>query len=300
MSKTWSALQRVGKSEKGSSRAAESLALSISLDAEDRLNRSQPVPGDPSEEGLSSVPFDFSTVDLVSAPEVDRIVCHTDPSGSAADRFRLIRMRLRMLRSTGSLKSILITSPLPQDGKTTVALNTATILTEQRTKNVLLIDCDLHRCGVQEHVGLEARKGVAECIESGLNPMAAVCRVEPFGFYFLSAGITKLPSPSDSLRPSVVAQFFRRLQAHFDWIVIDSPPVLPLTDALSLAQITDGTLLVTRAGQTPSGALEDSIDLLGKKRIVGLVLNGAEETGNPYLKYKGYYRPSKPSDSGGG
>lgn len=298
MSKTWNALHWVAELEKGGSRAADSPDLLRSRDGEGRLNRPQPILESSTADEDAIVPCDFSKIDQVTASGFSRIVCHTDPTGPGADRFRLLRMRLRLLRSAGRLKSILITSPLPEDGKTTVGLNTATILTEQKTKNVLLIDCDLHRRGVQEHIGLERRKGIAECIESGLDPMSAICRVEPFGFYLLTAGEAELVSPTESLRPSVVSQVLHKLLPHFEWVLIDSPPVLPLTDALSLAQVTDGTLLVTRAGQTPSKALDDSIELIGKKRIVGLVVNGAEGAGNPYSKYQGYYRSSKPSDAG--
>ena len=107
---------------------------------------------------------------------------------------------------------------------------------------------------------------------SRLNPLSAIRRVEPFGWYFLSAGQFSVGSPTELLQPQELATFFQKLSSQFDWIVVDSPPVLPLSDAVALRQHLDGTLLVARAGSTPAKAVEDAIALLGRKHIIGLSL----------------------------
>jgi capsular exopolysaccharide synthesis family protein len=226
----------------------------------------------------------------VRAEYLGRIVCHTEPSSPGADKFRLLRMGLRNLRNTGKLKTLLITSPVPQDGKTTVALNLSTVLADRGTKRVLLIDADLHRGSICKQLGIDVEAGLAECLAGAMNPRSAIRRVEPLGWYFLSPGRLRVANPTELLRPQDISILLQNISSDFDWIVVDAPPVLPLTDSLSLAHAIDGSLLVARAGRTPSKAIEDAIKLLGRKHIVGLVLNGLERTDQPYSGYSNYYR----------
>jgi capsular exopolysaccharide synthesis family protein len=216
-----------------------------------------------------------------------RIVFHTDPSSPGADRFRLLRMRLRGLWKAKKIRTLLITSPLPGDGKSTIALNLATALAEGGKRTVLLIEADLHRSPLAQQLGLKTGPGLAECLEGGLNPLSAVRRLEPLGWYLLTAGQPH-SNPTELLQgdaPSVVMQ---KLSPHFDWILIDSPPVAPLTDALSLGRHTSASLLVSRAGRTPSDGLERAIALLGREHVLGIVLNGIEELDQLYSGYYGY------------
>lgn len=191
-------------------------------------------------------------------------------------------MRLRTQWTAGKLKTILITSPFPKDGKTTVALNLATVLMEERTRRVLLIDADLHRRSLDEQLGLLPQAGLTECLQEGLPPLSAIRCVEPFGWHFLSSGKLRSQNPTEVLQPHNVSSLIHELSPHFDWIVVDSPPVLPLSDAVALTQHLDGTLIVARAGVTPAKAIEDAVRLLGKQTIVGLVLNGIDNLDQPY------------------
>jgi Mrp family chromosome partitioning ATPase len=92
------------------------------------------------------------------------------------------------------------------------------------------------------------------------------------------------------LQTPAFSQILQKLAPHFDWIVIDSPPVIPLTDSLTLQQHADASLLAVRAGQTPREALEQTIELLGKKNILGIVLNGVEARNHLYYQYHEYNR----------
>jgi capsular exopolysaccharide synthesis family protein len=219
-----------------------------------------------------------------------RVVFHTDPTGAAADKFRLLRMRLRDCWAAGKLKSVLVTSPLPGDGKSTTALNLATALAEERTKTVLLVDADLHRGSLNNQLALDPHVGLAECLQNRLNPLSAIRRVEPFGWYFLASGQLGVGSPTELLQPQELATLFQKLSSQFDWIVVDSPPVLPLSDAVALRQHMDGSLLVARAGSTSAKAVEDAIALLGRKHIIGLILNGIEKLQH---SYSAYYQPQR-------
>jgi capsular exopolysaccharide synthesis family protein len=219
------------------------------------------------------------------------ILVHNDPQGVLADRCRFLRANLRPLWSEEKLKSLLITSPFPHDGKSTVALNLAIVLAERGTRKVLLIEADLHHPTLTKRLGLEHHKlpGFAECLEGAMsNPLSAIRRVEPIGIHLLPAGSTN-SHPTELLQSDAVLRIMRSFREHFDWVLVDSPPVKPLSDALLLRQRTDATLLVIRAGRTLSTAVDEAVALLGKKNILGMVLNGVEGIERTYSRYYGSY-----------
>jgi capsular exopolysaccharide synthesis family protein len=197
-------------------------------------------------------------------------------------------MRLRELKAKGPLKSLAITSPLPQDGKSTIAMNLATVLAESGKQKVLLIEADLHRPTLSRSLGIPARPGLAECLESGLNPMLALRRLEPLCWYLLQAGEPR-GNPTEILQSGAFVQVMETLSPLFDWILIDTPPVAPLTDALCVARIADASLLVLRARHTPRETVEEALALLGPGRVAGIVFNAAEGLHRLYAKYSGYY-----------
>ena len=223
------------------------------------------------------------TVEVQVLPE-SRIAIHTDPRSAWADRFRFLRMCLRELWNTGKLKTLLITSPLPQDGKSTIALNLATALAEGGKRTVALIEADLHHPTLGETLGLKSRLGLADCLESGINPISVLRRIEPLGWYLMSAGEPR-SNPTELLQTEALASVIQELSAHFDWVLIDAPPVAPLTDALLLARQANATLLVAREGRTPRETLERAIALLGRQRLLGIVLNGVEGLDRLYTGY---------------
>jgi capsular exopolysaccharide synthesis family protein len=216
------------------------------------------------------------------------LVVLTDPRSPGADRFRYLRMRLRELAAKGTLKSLVITSPIPQDGKSTVALNLATALAEGGQRKVLMIEADLHRPSLAKTLGIPARPGLAECLESGLDPLPSIFRLEPLNWYLLHAG-TPVGNPTEILHSGATARVLDALYDHFEWILIDTPPVAPLSDALSLANLADASLLVLRSGFTPQAAAEEALALLGPGKVAGIVLNGAEGLNRLYHKYSSYY-----------
>jgi protein-tyrosine kinase len=217
-----------------------------------------------------------------------RIALYTDPRGVAADRFRFLRLRLRERAETGTLKSILVTSALPQDGKSTVALNLATALAERGKRNVLLLEADLYHATIAQNLGIPVRPGLAECLEGGLDPVSALRRLEPLGWYFLPGGHPH-GNPTELLQSDRLPNVLGALSRHFDWVVIDSAPVIPVTDAVSLARHADATLLVVRAGHTPHQSVTAACTLLGPKHVIGIVLNGVEGLDRVYSKYYGRY-----------
>lgn len=233
--------------------------------------------------GLSFVP-----VTHLEIPPESRVALITDPRGPGADRFRYFRMRLREIRSAAKVKSLVITSPLPKDGKSTVAMNLATALADKGKHSVVLIEADLHHPTLAQSLGLPARPGLAESLQGNLDPISALTRVEPLSWYLLQAGTTE-SNPSELLQSDMLSVVVQKLCALFDWVLFDTPPVAPLTDALFLSQHVDASLLVVRAGSTPREAVEEALARLGKKHVLGVVFNGAEGLNRKYSKYYGYY-----------
>lgn len=236
---------------------------------------------------LKSEPGPLQLEEVQIGP-LSRLIVHTDSSSIAADRFRLLRMRLGECWKSGQFKSVLITSPLPGDGKSTTALNLVTALAEEKSRSVLLIDADLHRRSLTEQLNLQHHNGFADCLQFRHNPLPVIRRVQPLGWYFLPCGQYHAGSPTDLLQPRELGALIRDLTSQFDWVIIDSPPLLPLSDAVALRQHVDGTLLIAKAGFTPESAINKAIELLGKRHIVGLVLNGVEKVTQPYSSYYQY------------
>lgn len=218
----------------------------------------------------------------------NRLVYYTDPRSPAADRYRLLRMRLKEHWRTGKLKKLLVTGPLAHDGKSTVILNLATALAERGKHSVLVVEADLHHSALGEKLKLKPWAGLTEClVDENTPPLSAIRKIEPLGWYLLPAGEPRR-NPTELLQTPAFGHIMQKLSPCFDWILIDSPPVIPLTDSLSLQQHVDASLLVVRAGQTPREAVEQTIELLGKKNIVGIVLNGVEPRNHLYYQYHEY------------
>jgi receptor protein-tyrosine kinase len=219
------------------------------------------------------------------APET-RIAFVLEPRSLAADRFRYLRMRLRELRSAASVRTVLITSPQPQDGKSTVAANLATALAEHGKHPVLFLEADLHRPSLIRTLGLPTHAGLAECLADGISPLSLVRKVEPLGWYYLQAGIARV-NPSELIQADSLGSVMDELTRHFEWIVIDTPPINVLADAALIARQADTSLMVVRADHTPKPDVTKACELIGTSRILGIVLNGADSTqaANEYTKY---------------
>lgn len=234
--------------------------------------------------------FDLSQVqgELVSMTPETRIVYHSQPDSAGADRFRLLRMRLWPLWEAGKLRTILVTSAHAQDGKSTIVMNLATALAEQGKRSVLVVEGDLCHPSLSPRLGIPQRAGLAECLEGAQNPLSLLRRLEPLGWYLLPAGRAQGNS-TELLQIPLLANIFGTLKPYFDWIIIDTPPVVPLTDTLSLRQYADAGLLVVRAGRTPNEAVEAAIERVGSKNLLGVLLNGSDELDRVYSDYRKSY-----------
>jgi Mrp family chromosome partitioning ATPase len=227
-------------------------------------------------------------------------VVYLEPTSAGADRFRLAQIRLKGLQAARKLKTILVTSPLPGDGKTTVALNLATVLSENGKVPVLLLEADVYRPTLTKKLGLKAWPGLTEYFRRGEDPMLAIRRIDPLGFYLLPAGQPVGDGVSILQSPFASQLILSLSSSSFSWILIDSPPTTPVADVLTLSGQVDAVLLVARAGETPRESIEESVRTLGRDHIIGVILNGMEGLNRMYSKYYGYgksyarVKPAKP------
>jgi capsular exopolysaccharide synthesis family protein len=227
--------------------------------------------------GLSIEPVELegtSTSSIYVAPG-SRLVAVADPKGLSAEKFRALATRLENLRNERDLKSLLVTSSVINEGKTLVTGNLAVTLAKQSGVRVLLVEGDLHRPALASLLGLTRLRGLTHWWSGHDDNIAPyICKLEHLPLWFLSAG-ESYDHPSQILQSPRFAETFARLAGSFDWIIVDSTPLLPTVDVNLWARLVDGMLLVVRAGVTPVKALKKGLATLDNPKLVGVVLNEA-------------------------
>jgi capsular exopolysaccharide synthesis family protein len=198
---------------------------------------------------------------------------------------------------------ILVTSAMPQEGKTTISANSALVLA-QRGSRVLLVDADLRRPGIEKLFGLRPRGGLSTLI-SGSDKVEDVVLQFPQvpNLWILPAGPIP-PQPAELLGSAVMKDHIARWRNEFDHVIIDTPPCLSVTDAVLMSPEADRVILVARAGQTTKPALRRACDLLLQvnARVMGIVLNAFNiHSAHGYYYYGGrysnyYYHEESPED----
>ncbi len=223
----------------------------------------------------------------VSLPANSRLVSLSEQENSAAEAFRLLGVRLRDLRRAQPLKKILITSSIPREGKSTVAANLACALAHKTGEKTLLLEGDVRRPSQMQMFNVGSIPGLCEWLQNDPNLPPNVYRLEGAGIWVLPAG--KAPAaPLELLQSKRLPVLINQLGAWFDWIIIDSPPVLPLADTSIWTRMVDGILLVARQGTTEKEPLERTLQALEKGKLLGALLNCSKASA--YSRY--YYRPT--------
>jgi capsular exopolysaccharide synthesis family protein len=202
------------------------------------------------------------------------IVVHDPRHRAAAESFRLLRYRLEKMRERQPISSILIASSIPKEGKTLVAVNLASALALTSTR-VLLIDADLRRPAVHSALGLPALPGLAESLQNKIDLGAAYRRVDPLGFYLLSAGRVPV-NPVELLQGAGMRRLLNEATSSFDWVIVDSPPLLPFADGHCLAFLCNAVLMVARERMTKKEDLQEALSSLKAAQVIGTILNEAK------------------------
>jgi exopolysaccharide transport family protein len=213
------------------------------------------------------------------------------PTSEMGESYQSLRTSILLATPQHPPKVVLITSSLPQEGKTTTAINTALVLA-QKNKRVLLIDADLRRPAIHRHFGLELPRGLSSVLAGSctLEDALLASPVSP-NLIVLPAGPVP-PSPAELLGSTAMHELIQHCREQFDHIVIDTPPVLSVTDAALLSIEADTCLIVVRAASTTKGALRRTCDKLRQvnARVMGAVLNAVDlRSSDGYYYYQNYY-----------
>lgn len=204
-----------------------------------------------------------------------RRIALLQPDSYVAEQFRALRGRIDALEDQGNLRSVMVTSAMPGEGKTTAAVNLGIVTGLSLDRRVLLIDCDMRRPSVHQSLGLQPTNGLAEVLDGKVDPDVAITRVE-------GANLDVLPvrgrpaNPSELLGSPRMVNLMTELRSRYDRIILDTPAALGLPDAKSVSEFCDGIVVVVRAGRTRQEDTETVVEILGRQRVVGIVLNGAE------------------------
>jgi succinoglycan biosynthesis transport protein ExoP len=220
------------------------------------------------------------------------LITYAHPKSELAEAYRALRTSILLGSAGAPPKLILITSPLPQEGKTTTAVNSAVSLAQQG-RNVLLVDADLRRPSVHVAFGLKPRAGLSDVL-AGRNKLeeALVASPQVPNLTIMPAGAVP-PHPAELLSSEVMKELLARWSKEFDHVIIDSPPMLTVTDAVLLSVCVDRVILVVRASHTSKAALRRSRDLLAhvNANVLGVVLNGIDLRSPDHYYY--YYSGTK-------
>lgn len=222
----------------------------------------------------------------ISLPLENRLVALTQSESLAAEKFRFLGVRLQHLRRETLLKKILVTSTIPQEGKSTVSANLACTLAKRTQQKTLLIEGDVRRPSLSKMFGLPARSGLCEWLRHKQKPETSIYFLDGPEIWFLPAGDTP-DNPLEILQSPTLASMMDQLCKWFDWIVIDSPPIMPLADTSLWMRIADGTLLVARQGVTEKKQLQRGLEAIEPRKLIGALLNGSKSA----VKNDYYYSP---------
>lgn len=206
------------------------------------------------------------------------------PDSYVAEQYRSLRGRLDSLASQRPLKTIAVTSANAGEGKSTCSVNLATVTAMSVGRSVLLVDCDLRKPKVHWTLGLQPQAGLAEVLLNQATVDEAITKLDGVNLDVLP--VRMIPgNPSELLASPEMRRLIEEVARRYDRVVLDTPACLGLPDAKSISELCDGLVMVVRAGVTPKEDVQAALDILDRRRVVGLVLNGSEATREQY----GYY-----------
>jgi capsular exopolysaccharide synthesis family protein len=221
-----------------------------------------------------------------------------------AESYRALRTSLLLSNLGSPPKVIMVTSALPQEGKTTTSINVAVVLAQKGVR-VLLIDADLRRPSIHKTLGMGPRSGLSNVLTGSTTLEQAISRTPILpNLYILPAG-TPPPNPAELLASSNMRDMLAQLREQYDHVVVDTPPCLSVTDAVVLSPRADAVVLVIRSGQTTKQSLRRARDIFAQvnAKLIGVLLNAVDLTSPDYYyyyeyqgKYASYYRDEGSSE----
>jgi len=219
-------------------------------------------------------------------PEIDEKIVTGHPTGIAIEQYRRLAATLHEAQATRGIRTVMITSAVPREGKTLTAVNLALTLSESYGLRVLLIDADLRRPSVHGIFRLPNTSGLSEGLRVDKGQLALI---------EVSPTLTVLPAgrpdsdPMAGLTSDRMKAVIAEAVVRFDWVILDTPPVGLMPDAQLLARLADGVVVVIGAGTTPYPLVQRVVSELGADQIIGAVLNRVDEATVPATGYYGHY-----------
>jgi len=226
----------------------------------------------------------FTSVD---ARYEGKTLLDVDVSGQSREQYRRLAACLHHSQAIHGTRVVMVTSALVGEGKTLTAANISLTLSQSYQKNVLLIDADFRRPSLHAIFGVSGTTGLAEVLTASEDEQVRVRQVSPRLGILL--GGRPMSDPIAALTSDRMRQLIDEARKSFDWVIIDTPPVALLTDANLVSAMTDGALIVVKAGHTPWDLVDRTVQVIGRERTLGVVLNRATAfvQGSAYYDY--YY-----------
>jgi capsular exopolysaccharide synthesis family protein len=260
-----------------------------------------PVPvGEAAGPAAATEPRPASAVGLEVLDGVDeRLVTLLSPKGFAAEQYQTLRYFVERRRAPGEPAVVAVSSPGSREGKTATVINLGGALAQSPDTAVLIVDCDLRRSAVTKQLGLTGiqRPGLADAITTGLPLDEVVIALPMFNLSVIAAG-GPTAAPYELFKSPRFREFLAAVRARFDYILLDTPPVLAAPDCRVLAEHVDGLLLVVAAHRTPVKALGEALAALEPDKVIGLVYNADDGlvVARSYFGYEpdGHDGPSPP------
>lgn len=215
----------------------------------------------------------------------ERLVSVNERGSFGAEILRTLAARLRQAQERHPIKKLLVASAVSGEGKTLISANLSITLAMHH-KRVLLIDGDLRSCSLSRWFDIVDDTFASTWYDQGARRLPLLRKAEGLPLWVVPAG-KPVELPGNILQSIEFAEALRGIEADFDWIVIDSPPLIPFGDTAILASLSDSVVLVTRRGVTPKPALRDALKSFDKSKIIATILNGARVANHKY--YHEYY-----------
>jgi capsular exopolysaccharide synthesis family protein len=196
------------------------------------------------------------------------------PDSYVAEQFRALRGRIDAIGGQRTLRTIAVTSATPGEGKTTAAINLAIVTSLSVGRRVLLVDCDLRRPKVHTSLGITPEAGLAEVLTDQIGLEQAIVKPEGMGLEILAVR-GRPANPSELLGSARMRELMDEVAQRYDRVILDTPAALGLPDAKAVADLCDGIVVVVRADITPQEDVQTVLEVVDRRRVLGLVLNGA-------------------------
>src|SRR6516165_3855431 len=230
----------------------------------------------------------------VPTPE-QRLITITNPNSPGAEMFRVLSTKLAHMKRNRTLRRLLITSAVGDEGKSVVSVNLAFTLARRTGERVLLIEADLRRPTASALLATTQLRGISDWHQHKLALQDTFYQLEGMPLWLLSAG-KGIEEPLPLLESDAFAQMLSAVSEGFDWVLLDCTPMLPMADATSLSRLCDGVLVVAREGHTRKRILTRALASIEKSKQLGFIFNEVSALRASFDKYYGgygYYVPKK-------